>query len=76
MGQRFLLLYRLNQNEETEELQIESHRLAEVGGDLWRSSYPTPLAKQSHLQQAAQPHGHTRFESICDTSNTFELKKR
>ena len=32
----------------------QNHRMFGVGRDLWRSPSPTPLPKQSHLQQAAQ----------------------
>jgi len=32
------------------------HRMAEVGRDLWRSSGPSPLLKQDHLEQVAQDH--------------------
>jgi len=33
----------------------ESHRMAEVEKDLWRSSGPNHLLKQGRLDQAAQP---------------------
>ena len=32
----------------------QNHRMVRIGRDLWRSSGPTRLPKQSHLQQAAQ----------------------
>jgi len=34
--------------------ESQNHRIFGVGRDLCRSSSPTPLLKQGHLQQAAQ----------------------
>jgi len=34
--------------------KAQKQRIVGVGRDLWRSSSPTPLLKQGHLQQAAQ----------------------
>jgi len=34
--------------------QLQNHRMAGVGRDLWGSSGPTPLLKQVPLEQAAQ----------------------
>lgn len=34
--------------------ELQSHRVVEVGRDLCRSSSPTPLIKQSHLQHIVQ----------------------
>jgi len=36
-----------------------------AGKDLWGSSSPTPLPKQSHLQQAAQDLVHFELTSVC-----------
>ena len=36
--------------------ELYYHRKLEVGRDLWRSSGPTPLLKQGHLELAAQDH--------------------
>lgn len=36
--------------------------MAEIGRDLWRSSGPTPLLKQGHIQLVAQDHTQTGFE--------------
>ena len=38
--------------------------MAEVGRDLWRSSAPTTLLKQGHLQLVAQDHVQTAFEYL------------
>lgn len=35
---------------------FKSHRMAEVGRNVWRPSGPTTLLKQEHPQQAAQDH--------------------
>lgn len=32
-----------------------NHRMIKAGRDLWRSSGPTPLLKQEHLEQIAEP---------------------
>ena len=34
--------------------ELQNHRVVEVGRDLWRSSVPTPLLKQGHLEPVAQ----------------------
>jgi len=38
--------------------------MTEVGRDLWRSSCPTPLLKQKHLQQIAQDDVQLAFEYL------------
>jgi len=43
---KYLSLHRITES--------QNHRMLRVGGDLCRSSGPTPLPKQGHLQQAAQ----------------------
>jgi len=43
---------------------FEKHRIVEVGRDLWRSPIPTPLLKQSHLEQAAHDHVQMAFEYL------------
>lgn len=40
------------------------HRMLGVGRDLQRSSGPTPLPKQDHIEQAAQKHIQLGFESL------------
>jgi len=42
----------------------QNHRLTEVGRDLWRSSGPTPLIKQGHLEPVVQDHVQTGFEYL------------
>lgn len=32
----------------------QNHRIAKVGGDLWRSSSPTPMPRHDHLEQVTQ----------------------
>jgi len=34
--------------------ESQNHRTEGVGSDLWRSSSPTPLLKQVHLDQVAK----------------------
>ena len=38
--------------------------MVEVGGDLWRSSGPTPLLQQSHLKPVVQDHVQMAFEYL------------
>ena len=40
---------------------VQSHRMVDVGRDLWRSSGPTPLLKQGQLEPVAQDHAQTAF---------------
>ena len=40
----------------------QNHRMVGVGRDLWRSSSPTSLLKQVHLEQPVQDHGQAGFE--------------
>jgi len=40
------------------------HRVVLVARDLWRSSGPTPLLKQRHLQLVVQDHIQTTFEHL------------
>jgi len=42
----------------------QNHRTVEVGRDLRRSSGPTPLLKQGHLEQAAQACVQAAFEYL------------
>ncbi|KAK4810494.1 hypothetical protein QYF61_004274, partial [Mycteria americana] len=43
---------------------VVNHRMVEVGRDLWRSSGPTPLCQQGHLEPVAQDHVQTAFEHL------------
>jgi len=36
------------------ELLLQNHRMVKAGRDLWRSSGPTPLLSQCHLEPVAQ----------------------
>lgn len=38
--------------------------MVELVRDLHRSSDPTPLLKQGHIEPAAQYHGHMAFEYL------------
>ena len=42
----------------------QNHGMAEVGRDLWRSSSPTPLPKQGHLERIAQDCVQMAFEYL------------
>ena len=42
----------------------QNHRIVEVGRDLWRSSGPTTLLKQGHLEQVVQDCVQTAFEYL------------
>uniref|UniRef100_A0A8B9PTS4 Tectonin beta-propeller repeat containing 2 n=1 Tax=Apteryx owenii TaxID=8824 RepID=A0A8B9PTS4_APTOW len=44
--------------------QSQNHRIAEVGRDLWRSSSPTPLLKQGHLEHIVQDRIQACFEYL------------
>ena len=44
--------------------ESQNHRMVEVGRDLWRSSGPTPVLKQGHLELVAQAHGQMAFEYL------------
>jgi len=50
----YVKLHRITQN----------HRMVGAGRELWRSSSPTHLLKQVHLQQAAQDHVQVGFEYL------------
>lgn len=49
---------------------MQNHRMAEVGrlevgtDDLWRSSVPTSLLKQGHLEQVAQDNIQMAFKYL------------
>ena len=42
----------------------QNHRMVGVGRNLWRSSSPTSLLKQDHLEQAALDHVQEGFEYV------------
>lgn len=42
----------------------QNNRMLEFGRNLWRSSGPHPLLKQSHLQTVVQDHVQTAFEYL------------
>lgn len=42
----------------------QNHRAVEVGRHLWRTSSPTPLLKQDHLELVMQDHVQTGFEYL------------
>lgn len=44
--------------------QIYTHRMVEVGRDLWRLPCPKPLLKQGHLELFSQDHVHMAFEYL------------
>ena len=44
--------------------ESQNHRMVEAERDLWRSSGPTLLLKQGHLEPAAQDHVQTAFEYL------------
>ena len=66
--------------------ESQNHKMVEVGRHLWRSSCPTPLLKQGHLQAVAQDHVQTAFEypkdgdftaamgKLCQCSGTLTVK--
>lgn len=43
---------------------FQSYKTVEVGSILWRSSGPTLLLKQGHLEPVAQDHGWAAFEYL------------
>ena len=65
----------------------QNHRKAEVGKDLWRSSGPTPLLRQGHLDPDAQDNVqtafqyfqrwrlHTSLENLCQHLVNLTVKK-
>jgi len=48
----------------TNTAHIQNHTTVKVGRELWRSSSPTPLLKQGHLQPVSQDHDQTAFEYL------------
>lgn len=42
----------------------QNHRMAEVGGDPWRSSGPTPWFKQGHVKPATRNYVQTAFQYL------------
>jgi len=52
---------------------LEYHRSAGVGMDLWRSSGPTSLTKQGHLEQAAQDVIQAGFENLREGDSAAPL---
>ena len=52
------------ENREWETKVLQTRRLVEVGKDLWRSSGPTPLLEQGHLELVAQDHIQMAFEYL------------
>ena len=48
----------------TKRLGFKNHRMAEVRRDLWRSSGPTLLLKQGHLELVAQDYIQMAFEYL------------
>ena len=51
----------------------QNHRMVGVGRDLWRSSCPTPLLEQGHLEQGAQEHVQAGFECLQGRDSTASL---
>lgn len=43
---------------------VTAHRVVEVGRGLWRSSSPSPLLKQGHLEQVTQDYVQSGFEYL------------
>lgn len=44
--------------------ESQDYRIVKVARDLWRSSGPTPLLKQRHLDQFAQDYGQMAVEDL------------